>query len=306
MEIVILTVIITAVVIVLMEIIIYKMLKSKFQAIDKVRDSAIRLEATVSSIQNLSGTLFSQVDDLRKLGIDLKLNFQNFYNMLIMKPSVRGKVGEGIVKFILSSFPERLWKEQYNISGSGIVDFAIFMPPDNKILPMDAKFSMPEGIIPEGELKEGEIVFLNRDQRKKANSLLIRRMKEIVKYINPLAGTMNFALVFIPDSVYLALTNETLSQLQSNRVIPVNTSGLISTLFLIERQYRSIKISEAVNHLEDIISTTKNQFLEISKSLITAETQGVNLNNNIRKALNSLKNAENSILESFGLLEESK
>ena len=42
--------------------------------------------------------------------------------MLIIKPSVRGSVGEGIVKFILNRFPEELWKEQCEIPGCGIVD----------------------------------------------------------------------------------------------------------------------------------------------------------------------------------------
>jgi DNA anti-recombination protein RmuC len=303
LEIVIPTVIIIAVIVVLMEILIYKILRDKFRSIDTINDSAIRLDTTVSSIENLNAALFGQVDDLRKLGTDLKFNFQNFYDMLIMKPTVRGQVGEGIVKFILSSFPERLWKEQYRISQSGVVDFAIFLPPDDRILPMDAKFSMTEEIIPKGELQEGEVVFLNREQRNKANTLVLKRMKEIIKYINPLERTTNFALIFIPDSVFLALTSDTLSALQSNRVIPVNTSGLISTLFLIERQYTSIKISEAVNRLDEIISTTKNQFSEISKTLSTAETQGQNANNNIRKAIHSLKDAENKILESFGLLE---
>ena len=223
--------------------------------------------------------------------------------MLIMKPSVKGKVGENFVKFILSSFPEKLWKEQYKISGSGIVDFAIFMPPDDRILPMDAKFSLPEGII-ERVLEEGEIVFLNKEQRKKANTLVIKRMREVTKYINPLEGTMDFALIFIPDSVYLALTNETLGELQSNRVIPVNTSGLISTLFLIERQYISIRISKAVDRLEDIKFTMESQFSKISIILRKAETQGENSNKNITNAIHQLKSAENKILESFGLLEE--
>jgi DNA anti-recombination protein RmuC len=303
MEAILFTIITTTLIVVLMELIIYKVLKDKFHAIETINDSAIRLDTTVNSIETLNATLFNQVDDLRKLGVDLKFNFQNFYDMLIMKPTVRGQVGEGIVKFILSSFPERLWQEQYNISGSGVVDFAIFLPPDDKILPLDAKFSMVEEIVPKGELKEGEIIFLNREQRNKANSLVVKRMKEIMKYIRPLEGTMNFALIFIPDSIYLALTNDTLSELQFNRVIPVNTSGLISTLFLIERQYTSIKITEAVNHLEDIISTTKNQFLEISNILSIAETQGQNAVNNIRKAIHSLKVAENKILESFDLLE---
>ena len=304
MEVVILTIIIIfVVVIVLIEVMIYMFLRNKFQAIDTIRDSASKLDGTVSTIQTLSSNLFEQIAGLTKLQSELKLNFQSFYDMLIMKPSVKGRVGEGIVKFILSSFPEKLWKEQYKISGSGIVDFAIFMPPDDRILPMDAKFSLPEGII-ERVLEEGEIVFLNKEQRKKANTLVIKRMREVTKYINPLEGTMDFALIFIPDSVYLALTNETLGELQSNRVIPVNTSGLISTLFLIERQYISIRISKAVDRLEDIKFTMESQFSKISGILKKAETQGENSNKNITNAIYQLKKAENKILESFGLLEE--
>ncbi|KKK75054.1 hypothetical protein LCGC14_2877610, partial [marine sediment metagenome] len=124
------------------------------------------------------------------------------------------------------------------------------------------------------------------------------------KYINPLAGTMNFALIFIPDSVYLALTNETLSTLQSNQVIPVNTSGLISTLYLIERQYISIRISKAVDRLVDIKSTIESQFSKISDTLKKAETQVENSNKNITNAIHQLKSAENKFFESFGLLEE--
>ena len=304
MEVAILTIIIISViVIVFIEAMIYMFLRNKFQAIDTIRDSASKLDGTVSTIQILSGNLFEQIAGLTKLQSELKLNFQSFYDMLIMKPSVKGKVGEGIVRFILSSFPEKLWKEQYKISGSGIVDFAIFMPPDGRILPMDAKFSLPEGII-ERELEEGEIVFLNKEQRKKANTSVIKRMQEVTKYINPLEGTMDFALIFIPDSVYLALTNETLGELQSNRVIPVNTSGLISTLFLIERQYISIRISKAVDKLEDIKFTMESQFSKISVTLRKAETQGENSNKNITNAIQQLKSAENKILESFGLLEE--
>ena len=296
-------IIISVIVIVLIEVMIYMFLRNKFQAIDTIRDSASKLDGTVSTIQTLSGNLFKQIDGLTKLQSELKLNFQSFYDMLIMKPSVKGRVGEGIVKFILSSFPEKLWKEQYKISGSGIVDFAIFMPPDDRILPMDAKFSLPEGII-ERVLEEGEIVFLNKEQRKKANTLVIKRMREVTKYINPLEGTMDFALIFIPDSVYLALTNETLGELQSNRVIPVNTSGLISTLFLIERQYISIRISKAVDRLENIKFTMESQFSKISVTLRKAETQGENSNKNVTNAIQQLKSAENKILESFGLLEE--
>jgi len=115
---------------------------------------------------------------------------------------------------------------------------------------------------------------------------------------------MVFSLESNPDSVYLALTNETLGELQSNRIIPVNTSGLISTLYLIERQYISIRISKAVDKLEDIRSTIEIQFSKISDTLKKAETQGENSNKNITNAIQQIKKAENKILISFGLLEE--
>ena len=59
-----------------------------------------------------------------------------------------------------------------------------------------------------------------------------------------------------------------------------------------------------MDRLEDIKSTIISQFSIISVILNTAETQGVNLNNNITRAIHQLKSAENKVLESFGLLEE--
>ncbi|MHA1651631.1 MAG: DNA recombination protein RmuC [Candidatus Helarchaeota archaeon] len=140
-------------------------------------------------------------------------------------------------------------------------------PPDRRIVPLDSKFSLSENIFPNIELAEGDILLFDKDQRKKINELIIKMIPEVAKYINPSSGTMNFALMFIPDSVYLALRDETLKKLQSSRIIPVNTSGLLSTLFLIERQYTSIKISKVVDQLEDIKSTVETNFSSIKKKI---------------------------------------
>ena len=43
-----------------MEIIIYKILQSKFHAIEIISESAIKLDGTVSTIKILSGNLFKQ------------------------------------------------------------------------------------------------------------------------------------------------------------------------------------------------------------------------------------------------------
>ena len=285
-------------------LVIYAVLEKKFQTFDKITESSAKLEGTVTTIQNLSKTLFDQIDSVRTLEEDLKLRFQKFYDTLIMKPSTRGTVGEGIIKLLLNCFPEDLWQEQYDIPDGGRVDFAIFMPPDRRIVPLDSKFSFSENIIPNIELAEGDILLFDKDQRKKVNELVIKRIPEVAKYIKPSSGTMNFALMFIPDSVYLALRDETLKKLQSSRIIPVNTSGLLSTLFLIERQYTSIKISKVVDQLEDIKSTVETNFSSIKKKLETAEKHSRNSNKNIKEAINSIEKAENEILARFGLLED--
>ena len=53
MEVIILTIVVAAVVIVVLELIIYTILRKKFQAIETIKDSAIRLDTTVSSIEIL-------------------------------------------------------------------------------------------------------------------------------------------------------------------------------------------------------------------------------------------------------------
>ena len=66
-------------------------MRDKFQSIDTINDSAIKLDTTVSSIEKLNATLFNQVDDLRKLGTDLKFNFQHAHNEAHSKRSGRGR-----------------------------------------------------------------------------------------------------------------------------------------------------------------------------------------------------------------------
>jgi len=293
------------VIIIVLAFIIYILLEKKFQHVNKISDTSNRLDGTVSTIQTLSNSLFNQIDSIRSIGENLREGFQKFYDTLLMKPSAKGTLGEGIVRTILTNFPEELWKEQYPLPGGmGRVDFAIFMPPDNLILPLDSKFSISEELLPEKNVEEGELLFLSKEERKKINQRVLNRIPEVARYINPSAGTMNFALMFIPDYIYLSLNNETIKSLQTSKVIPVNTSGLLSTLFLIERQHASVKISKVVDQLEDIKNTVENNFNAIIQLLKKAEKQNTDSLNNIRKTIASIDKAKDEIFVQFGLLED--
>ncbi len=263
------------VIIIVLAFIIYILLQKKFQHVNKISDTSNRLDGTVSTIQTLSNSLFNQIDSIRSIGENLREGFQKFYDTLLMKPSAKGTLGEGI-----------------------------FMPPDNLILPLDSKFSISEELLPEKNVEEGELLFLSKEERKKINQRVLNRIPEVARYINPSAGTMNFALMFIPDYIYLSLNNETIKSLQTSKVIPVNTSGLLSTLFLIERQHASVKISKVVDQLEDIKNTVENNFNAIIQLLRKAEKQNTDSLNNIRKTIASIDKAKDEIFVQFGLLED--
>lgn len=173
-----------------------------------------------------------------------------------MKPSVRGGIGEGIVRFILGALPETCWCEKPTIPGVvSQMDFALYLPPDSRILPLDSKFTLPTDLH-----EEGDLVFLEKAQRRKLNREISKRSKEITKYISPRNGTTDFALMFISDAVYNGLDQETLNALRTQKVVPVNTSGQVSTALLIEQQHHFVQIYEAAQRLSEIYSTLKTVF----------------------------------------------
>jgi len=185
------------------------------------------------------------------------------FDVLAMKPSARGGIGEGIVRFIIGALPETCWCEKPTITGiEGQMDFALFLPPDGKILPLDSKFTLPTDLH-----EEGELIFLEKEQRRKLNREIINRSKEVTKYISPINGTMDFAMMFIPDAVYNGLDQDTLNELRIQKVVPVNTSGLLATAFLIEQQHTFVQINEAAQRLGEIYSTLKNVFSKLRKIL---------------------------------------
>ena len=94
-----------------------------------------------------------------------------------------------------------------------------------------------------------------------------KRMKEIKKYINPETGTADFALMFTQDFIYNLLDNETLKEFQRNRVIPVNPSGLMVTLFWVQRLYTSYQFSKGFETFVDSFNNWKREYQEFIEKL---------------------------------------
>ncbi|MFX0197258.1 MAG: DNA recombination protein RmuC [Candidatus Hodarchaeota archaeon] len=242
---------------------IYFLFSSRLQALQEIGSSANKLEVTVNTIQNLSSGFLEHLNSMRTMQENLDGRVSTLFDVLAMKPSARGGIGEGIVRFIIGALPETCWCEKPNITGiEGQMDFALLIPPDNKILPLDSKFTLPKDLH-----EEGELIFLEKEQRQKLNREITKRSKEVTKYISPSNGTMDFAMMFIPDAVYNGLDQDTLNELRIQKGVPVNTSGLLATAFLIEQQHTFVQINEAAQRLGEIYSTLKNVFNKLRNIL---------------------------------------
>jgi len=150
------------------------------------------------------------------------------------------------------------------------------------------------------------LVFLDKEKRKSINKAVRSRIREVVEYIRPEKGTTDFALMFIPDAIYGALDVDSINEFRNERVIPVNTSGLMATIMMVERQYISAKMNEAIEHLDDILKIVETKFRETSKALKKAETQARHSHENIEQAIKILQEAKKTILQKFYILKPDK
>lgn len=126
------------------------------------------------------------------------------FQEIFKSPKLRGEWGEASLTNILSQYyPQELYETQYYFKDGGAVD-AILRLPNNRILPIDAKFASDNFmrmIEAEGEQKE--------IYRKQFSIDLKRQVDSISdKYIKPQEGTVDYAIMYIPaEAVYYEIVS---------------------------------------------------------------------------------------------------
>jgi DNA anti-recombination protein RmuC len=219
---------------------------------------------------------------------------QKFFDMLRMKPTTRGGFGENIVEILLSNLPRDTIKTQYQPRDiSGRIDFAVRLPNSDLYIPIDSKFILPNGF----ENKDGNQ--LDKLAIDRLNKRAIQKAKEIVKYIDSLETT-DFVLMYIPDFVYGVLSGKTYQELAEMGVVPTNTSGLLSTIFMINMQHRFITLNSAACRFGDLQMKVNLGLREVIDLLRTGSGQLQHSMNNYNDALNQLAKL-NTMLETLDL-----
>jgi len=145
---------------------------------------------------------------------------QNWEKVLTSSKN-RGSLGEASLELILSNIlPPQAYEMQYRFENGETVDAVVKIK--NKILPVDAKFSLDNYRRILSEVNEEK----KKELEKEFKNDLKKRIDETAKYIRPNEDTLDFAFMFIPaEGIYYdLLINEV-------GAVKVDTGGLIDYAF---------------------------------------------------------------------------
>jgi DNA recombination protein RmuC len=154
----------------------------------------------------------TRFDETNKQVIGFAEQLQSLEDIL-KNPKQRGILGEYYLEELLKNvFSPNQYQMQYSFEDGQIVDAVIFCR-DNKIIPIDSKFSLENynKIIEEKDV-------IRREQLEKIfKQDLKNRIEETAKYIRPEEGTLDFAFMFIPaEAIYYDLLVNKIGAIKSN------------------------------------------------------------------------------------------
>jgi len=275
----------------------------KNSKVDKNQSEAIRdLERRITdlmtqhikelrgSVDNTSQAMHKQISSFTKETVQVREDLKQVQKAMegiassqeiFINPKLRGQWGEQSLKHILSQhFPKELYEVQYLFSSGEQVDAVIKLPND-KLLPIDAKFPS----VNFEKMKEAEREEEKKKYRKKFVGDVKHKIDKIAeKYILPSEGTLDYAIMYIPaEAIYYEIIlreAKLLRHAQSKKVTLASPNTFYSALRTIEHWFRNMQISRKTE--------------EIIRRLNRIQQDSAKLKDNFRKLGNHLKNASSA------------
>lgn len=267
---------------------------------DSIRDLERRLTDLMSgqlkeirdSQDGVSRSMYRQIHDFTEEATRIKEELKRVqervkdvssFQEIFKSPKLRGQWGEASLEHILSQyFPSELYEIQYLFSTGEQVDAALKLPND-RLLPIDAKFpseNFAKMVEASGEEKE---VF----QKRFIDDLKGHVDKIAEKYIIPSESTVDFALMYVPaEAIYYEIVNNIGKEFDltgyawSRKVILTSPNTIYLTLRTIEHWFKDTQISR--------------QTQEVLKRLDRIQQDASKLMNDFRKLGSHLRNAVSS------------
>jgi DNA recombination protein RmuC len=180
------------------------------------------------------------------------------FQEIFKSPKLRGQWGEASLEHILAQhFPPELYNRQRLFSSGEQVD-AVLKLPNNRVLPIDAKFPSENFDKMVNAASETEKNFFKKSFLGDVKNH-INKIAE--KYILSSEGTTDFALMYIPaEAVYYEIINNIGKEIDiaalawSRKVILTSPNTIYLTLRTIEHWFRDTQISRQTQDILKKIS----------------------------------------------------
>jgi len=216
-----------------------------------------RLDKAASVIRDVG----KEVGQMSEIGRNMR-ELQEF----LKSPKLRGNIGEQVLKDLISQmFPKNSFYLQYQFKSGERVDAAI--KTDAGILPIDSKFPMENF---QKMIKAG-----NDKEKEEAKNELTRDVKKHVgqiakKYILPIEGTMDFALMYVPsESVYYEIVNmpEIMDYAKKERVYIVSPTTLYAHLQTILLSFEGKKIESRSREVFKLLRALQIDYNKVEENM---------------------------------------
>ncbi|MBI2033037.1 MAG: DNA recombination protein RmuC [Candidatus Levybacteria bacterium] len=259
-----------------------------------------RLDKAASVIHNVG----KEVGQMSEIGRSMK-ELQDF----LKSPKLRGNIGEQVLKDLIAQmFPKNSFHLQYQFKSGEKVDAAI--KTDAGILPIDSKFPMENyQRLMKSQTSTDEYSVLQKEFIKDIKKHIDTISK---KYILPLEGTMDFALMYVPsESVYYEVVNlsELMDYARRKRVYIVSPTTLYAHLQTILLSFEGKKIESKSKEVFKLLRTLQIEYEKVQdnmsvlgKHIANASSQFVNVQTGfvqIGQKLSTTKQLEENVVESF-------
>ncbi|MCP6717960.1 MAG: DNA recombination protein RmuC [Patescibacteria group bacterium] len=262
----------------------------------------------IKSSESFHGQIKSFTEQTTHLREDLKQIYKKVesvssFQEIFKSPKLRGQWGEASLNYILTQhYPAELWKSQHTFSSGEQVD-AILKLPDNKLLPIDSKFS--------SDNFERMIYSNTDDERKSFEQSFLRDLKLRVdeissKYIIPSEGTVDFALMYIPaEAIYYEIMfnlreRGVADYAWKKKVVLTSPNTIYLTLRAFEQWFKDTQISKKtqgilkrLNRINQDASKLMNDFRKLGSHLKNATSSY----DNSEKRLNLFSDRVERLLE---------
>lgn len=263
------------------------------------------IQRQMKDTQNVIGDVrerLGKLDETNKQVVSVTDQLQNLQDIL-HNPKQRGVLGEYYLETVLKNvLPPERFQMQYDQlgqdeSGKKLVPDAVVFLDQDKILPIDSKFSLENYNRLVQTHDEAE-----REKLQKAfKTDLKNRIDETAKYIQPGLGTMDFAFMFIPsEGVYYDLlinnvgaSNTTARDLieyafQEKQVIIVSPTSFMAYLQTVIQGLRSLQIEENVKTIQKRVG-------ELHRHIAQHEQLMQKLGNSLGTTVNHYNNAHKEL-----------